>query len=166
MQKIPFFLFFLFFWHLLNLNPCLTRVDPLYIFLSVLFRYSCVPPIFIPSSSSSSGPILSSRAYWSPPVKMCSSPSSLWPTCLRGWWRYSTPVLDLHSCMCFCFFVCVCPAGALHAGPPWHSCILSPPSSHVWEGCTGMCWTCLPSGMMHNYNNCNYKWSPIDLFKL
>lgn len=39
------------------------------------------------------------------------------------------------------FSFCVSPAGALHAERPWYSHIVSPPSSHVWEGYTGMCRT-------------------------
>ena len=113
-----------------NLKSCLTQIDLpwlLYIFLSsiLLFILLCM---------------LLSRAQWGPALKMCSSPSYLWPTCLRGWWRYSMPCLTcIHACVLFC----VSSTGTLFAEPPWHSCILSPPSSHVWEGCTGMSWTCL-----------------------
>lgn len=107
------------------------------------------------SSSSLTSCTASCRAHWTPAVKTCSSPSSLWPICLRGWWRYSAPCV---TCIRACVLFCVSSAGTLHADPPWHSCILSPPSSHVWEGCTGMLWTCLPSDLSNNEikESCNY----------
>lgn len=49
-----------------------------------------------------------------------------------------------HAWPAYVHVFCVSSAGTLHAESPWHSCILSSPSSHVWEGCTGMSWVYLP----------------------
>lgn len=113
---------------------------------ALYFPVCLASPLSVPLSCPSL-PCSRSRAHWIPTVTMCSSPSSLWHTCLRGWWRYSTPYL---TCIRACV-LCVSSAGTLHAERPWHSHILSPPSSHVWKGYTGMC---LSSEVRHNEITC------------
>ena len=89
-------------------------------FWTVLSQFTLSFSFFLCRSSSLwsdlhvSSPCLGLRKTWSSALKMYTSPFFLWPTCLRGWWRYAFIDVCVGVFTCVCLHVCVCVCVCLH----------------------------------------------------